>query len=165
MEEKEKKYIKNIASLFIIMIIVVCIGVIILYINEFKVQTFEFDSNRINTKDYQYKVDTISVNDKYIDVAGWIVKDEKPSKIIQISVLLKNGKICYKIPTEMVRRNDITLHYNNGNDYSTSGFHAIVKKRFVDISKEYDIYIYFESDGNKDIVPLDVNTKEVNNFE
>lgn len=161
MTKKEKSYRKYILISMFIFCLLISFVWIILVKNEQKVSVYRFDKSMLVTKDFTSKVDSVNITDNFVEITGWLIKDNYEPKVIEEYILLRDNenKICYKIPTEIVRREDIKNLGNNDKDYSLSGFYAKANKKYIDINKNYEIYLLYLNDSVNNIVPLNVTTK------
>ena len=79
-----------------------------------------------NVDNVNFSSDHLSNTRDYIEISGWVISSSEDMDRATIDVVLKSlttGK-CYKVPTTVVERPDITEAYGVAQDkrYNWSGF-------------------------------------------
>lgn len=93
-------------------------------------------------------------NDK-VSIDGWCVIKGKEIKTISIWVLLKDKESgeFYKIPTTVIKREDVTAFIDDGFNYDNSGFSAKTKKRYLNLNENtYEIWLLYEINNEKKLI-------------
>lgn len=94
--------------------------------------------------------DSQQENDRRLDIAGWgfLSVSAEPQEE-QKSLLLIGNQNTYKIPVNSVLREDVTQHFNNGENYDYSGFNVKINKNNLKIpSNTYQLGLLIErADG------------------
>ena len=107
---------------------------------------------------YKYKSD-----DKF-EISGWFIKKGVSSENGTFSLVLKNTKTeeCFKLPTTIVDRVDMTDYIGDGTDYLKSGFSvSIFQDDVIDMDKNnYDILMLYEENDIEYLIPLNTSVKE-----
>ncbi|GAK43450.1 hypothetical protein TCA2_5948 [Paenibacillus sp. TCA20] len=96
-------------------------------------------------------VDQISFESEKIVIKGWAVLVGKPSDETNLSIILvdKENPDNYKIfKPEMLKRVDVTEHFNDGFNYDSSGFEIVVSKREL-LEGIYRIGVQISTDSTK----------------
>lgn len=91
-----------------------------------------------------------------IKVDGWCAIAGKETNPISIHVLLKdiNKNIYYKLPTSIVKRDDVTSYMNDSIDYSNSGFNASLNYSGLNFgSMTYEVVLLYEVGGDVYLIP------------
>ncbi len=146
----------------ILLVMVIAGGVIIamvctLYQNFFyrmphHIQLSEYAE--INEIKCEYDIDSITKeNQDYDMISGWIIaKGQKiykyDTKIILYTEDSDEGLMWL---TKMVSRHDVTESINDGEDYDSCGFQALIPQKYIE-GKEYKIAIAFYVDQEQYIV-------------
>lgn len=93
-----------------------------------------------------------------IQISGWAVKRgvQTTEKPVALKVVLKNEKTeeYYVIPTALHQREDVTKYFNDGCDYSNSGFSIDIPYswKINPDQYEYAVYILSQIDGETALI-------------
>jgi len=96
-----------------------------------------------------------SPTDKKIDIVGWCYIKGQNSNNTDIKVLLKekDTKYCFKLPTTMQKRADVTACFHDGWNYDNSGFSVSVSgNRFHLQGKQYEVWLLYCTGEKKYLV-------------
>lgn len=162
----EIKYKFYVVSFSIVFLIIAIIFSALLYFNESKVTFYPIDSIKIKEENFDFKIENIELTDSYIDIKLWFVEEDTP-QIIEEYIILQsiNSRKSYKIPTEVVPKDDVNDALGLNVDYPRAGIHAKVSSKFLDVNDNYEIFILNKNDGKEEIVPLNIFTKGWHNDE
>lgn len=142
---------KKIAILYII-----CIFVSLLFVIAFKLDNEVVRVQSEKTYVYEgkvcrYFIDDINHADKYLDISGWFIEPNyAPNYINRQIVLLDNEENMYKLNTHMIKREDVTKAFDDGQNYDNSGFsaHGLIKQ--IEKNKEYKIGFLYKDFNDKE---------------
>lgn len=98
----------------------------------------------------KYYVDEWDIQSSNPNVSGWCLKPGEDINTVDFSVILwdEEAAVGYKIPTQMIIRQDVTEAINDGHNYNACGFQAnIIGKKF-DWSQKYILGFEYKNNGN-----------------
>lgn len=101
-------------------------GWLVLYFHETHIKSITLDKADFSTDSFTYSLDADGTNGEKV-ISGWIVKTGTSVDTCSINVILKenNSTRAYILPTEVVKREDVTINVGEGNNYDYSGFKAL----------------------------------------
>jgi len=91
-----------------------------------------------------------------LTVSGWCIIQGREAKPVAMHILIKNTNTgeCYKMPTVIITREDVTAHFNEGIDYNCSGFSVYTNCKKFDFKKSaYEVVMLYEIAEEKYIIP------------
>ncbi len=154
---------KRISNRAIGYIALVIILVIIYYVipNAYDMKLRRTKINNMQyTEELRWSVDSINVNDKYIDVSGWILKPGTDSTNQNVEIIIKNSRTgkMYKGNTSTVIREDLNeVFQTEKSNYMNSGFAVTFRNKELGKKLE-DWMIILKYSNNKMEYYVDTNT-------
>lgn len=160
MKRKEEQYKRGILIfLALFCVLFLCVWQFFKWY-ELRCFPYAYDADLIVEKDFEFNIDNVSLTQGGVEITGWLLKKGHEPKEIEEYVLLKevDGNQCIKIPTQIILRDDLNNNQDEV-DYSMCGFYALATHKNIDINKDYEICMLYETDGENCIVPLNTTTK------
>ena len=124
-------------------------------VKDYEIMNLENNSNDI----FPYNIDSIEVINRKLFVEGWLARKGQNNNDIDILVVIKDDKDnYYKIFTKSVTRLGLNEYFNDGYDYTNTGF---ISKGKLKKEIKYPLKIYFliKKDGRKVLI----NTNKILN--
>ena len=108
---------------------------------------------------FPYNIDSVKIIDGKLFAEGWIVRKGQNNNDIDISVVIKDDKDnYYKIFTKSVTRPGLNEYFNDGYNYTNTGF---ISKGKLKKEIKYPLKIYFLT--KKDDRKVLINTNKILN--
>lgn len=168
LSEKEKRYRQYSIVATVVVTLVAALLFVFLRKNELKVEEYSYKASHVVEDGYQFALDSVVSDGDFVQLAGWIQEDGKEPKLVERELVLKphSSEDFLKIPTEIVRRPDVSEAKQDGRDYTYSGFFATVDTDDLDLEKEdYTVFVLELSDGETELVQIAPSLKEEINRE
>lgn len=149
---------KTLQQKVIFIFLTVCFSCLILFCilifkQNTKIVTFNASNSKI-VKDIEVNIDSIQDSDFFI-INGYAYKKGESIKTVNGYVLLyciDTGEY-FKLPTQLLRRPDVTETLDDGTDYSNSGFIARVSKSKLDFNNlGYEICYYYNHKNENELM-------------
>lgn len=123
----------------------------------------ELKNKKIDISDYSiftasdnclYAVDEVVLNDSDGMINGWLIKKGEDIGAISIKVLLyeQDSNQCVAFPTKIVKREDVTSHFDDGKNYDYSGYYARITSIGSKLqlrNREYTLMFLVNSNGEE----------------
>ncbi len=156
---------KNAVKIFFILICSLPIIVSLLIFLDYDKVSIVHPKGVVNNGEIAFCVDDAKEGTFGFIIDAWAFKNSEDMKTVQNYILLKDkSKDNYVlINSSMMKRNDLNVAFaGDGKDYSNGGIYARVNKSHLEKGHEYEIFIWYLSDGNDILVPTGkiINYKE-----
>lgn len=132
---------RKFAYMYSIFTCIIVIGVfIIVNMNYDRLEVY----NGIDANNYyeniRYNIDSVEEKDGTMFINGWIVEAAMDNVYFNRNYLLKDstGKM-YKLKSAMVKRPDVTVHFNHGFNYDNTGIMGKVETGKLKKGEKYTI--------------------------
>jgi len=147
------KSTRSITILFTVVIIIsLLFSFIVFWDNQriHKTLISEYKTDTLN----KYKIEAVNYNYNSVFITGWIIQKGQSVRRYNCSVVLHDieNDSYFTIPTEMVKRPDVTALFNDGTYYDNSGFFARVLNNYVNKKSKYGLYLLNMNEGNNTII-------------
>lgn len=148
MNFKNKKTELIIAISFCLLTMISCL---FLYYKNSKIETINIEHYEVADNLLNFFLDCNEKQGNDYVISGWAYKPNENIKFFNNAVVLKDVEEnkYYKCNTKFFQRADVTAHFNDGFDYTNSGFYVKVGcSKFIK-GKAYQLcFLYQSSDNN-----------------
>lgn len=110
------------------------------------------DCNRSSAEKVEFEIEKFDDSYDFISITGYAYIPGESIDYSDIQVLAHDmeKQVYYKLPTEVILRNEITQGMNDGYNYDYSGFKSVVYKK--EIPKNCSIAILYRCNSNNILV-------------
>lgn len=112
------------------------------FVNNDKSKKFDF----LEEEKIKCSIDKLTYDENVLSISGWALILGKNSND-KIKILLRGNTKAYMFNAKLNKREDVTHHFNDNNNYDMSGFELYTSNIDI-ISDNYEIYIVLQ-DINK----------------
>ena len=117
---------------------------------------------RFGIEELVWQEDGISITKDCVRLSGWILKEGEEIQTSAIWVVLKDMETgtFYRLPTQIIDREDVNDWMDDGLSYFQSGFETAVPRwKDLDTDKDYEVYVLDVLNGTEKLVPLGTTLK------
>lgn len=142
-------FIAAVFSVFIIFFL------LLLHFMNQRVRVIDVSDCERNTGEVVFQVEEISTFYNYFSAEGYayIPGESIEVSCMQMLIYDENTDVYYALPTETVKREDVTESVNDGNDYDYSGFRSAAYKN--KIPENGKLMLLYRCNGRKILVELE----------